>query len=71
MMFWIKIEMTDNYIHLIFKVKQYKNAKIANFVYYGKTQFFRSAREVLLMNLNWQSSLLNTLMNHSSKCTFM
>ena len=38
MMLWIKIEMTDNYIHLIFKVKQYKNAKIANFVYYGKTQ---------------------------------
>ena len=64
-MLWIKIEMTDNYIHLIFKVKQYKNAKIANFVYYGKTRFFRSAREVLLMNLNWQSSLLNTLMNQT------
>ena len=38
MMLWIKIEITDNYIHLIFKVKQYKNAKIANFVYYGKTK---------------------------------
>ena len=69
MMLWIKIEMTDNYIHLIFKVKQYKNAKIANFVY--KIQFFRSAREVLLMNLNWQSSLLNTLINQSSKCSFV
>ena len=32
----IKIEMTDNCIHLIFKVKQYKNANTANFVYYGK-----------------------------------
>ena len=32
-----KIEMTDSSIKLIFRFKQYKNAYIANFVYYGKT----------------------------------
>ena len=31
-------EVTDFSIHLILKFKQYQNANIANFVYYGKTQ---------------------------------
>ena len=35
---WIKIEMTDNYIDLFSKLKQYKNDNIANFVYYGETR---------------------------------
>ena len=38
MIFWIKIEVTETCILLIFKFKQYKNANIANFVYYGKTR---------------------------------
>ena len=38
MMLWIKIEVTDNNIRQIFKVKAIKNARIANFVYYGKTR---------------------------------
>ena len=39
-MYCIKIEVTDNYTHLILKVKlkQYKKVNIANFVYYGKTR---------------------------------
>ena len=36
MMLWIKIEVTDNYIHLIFKVKAIQTANIANDVYYWK-----------------------------------
>ena len=35
-MLWIHIEVTDFSILLIFKHKQYKNANVANFVYYGK-----------------------------------
>ena len=31
-MLWIKIEVIDNYLHLIWKLKQYKNVNIANFV---------------------------------------
>ena len=34
----IKIKVTDFSAHLILKSNQYKNANIANFVYYGKTQ---------------------------------
>ena len=34
MMLWIKIEVTDTYVHLIFK---HKNVNIVNFVYNGKT----------------------------------
>ena len=30
--------MTDNYIHLILKVKAIQNVNIAKFMYYGKTQ---------------------------------
>ena len=36
-MLWIKIEVFDFSIQLIFKFKQYKNANIAKPVYYGKT----------------------------------
>ena len=35
---WIEIEVTNNYIHLIFEVKAIQNANIANFLYYWKTQ---------------------------------
>ena len=38
MVLWNKIDVNDNYIELIFKFKQYKNANFANFVYYGKTR---------------------------------
>ena len=31
-------EVTEFCIHLILKFKQYQNADIANFVYYGKTR---------------------------------
>ena len=37
-MLWIKNEMTYNYIFSFLKLKQYKNANIANFVYYEKTR---------------------------------
>ena len=37
MVLWIKIELTDKYISLIFKFKQYKNANIADFLENGKT----------------------------------
>ena len=35
--------MTDFSLNLILKVKQYKNANIANFVYYRKTRLLRYA----------------------------
>ena len=38
MMLWNKIGVNDNYIELIFKFEQHKNANIVNFVYYGKTR---------------------------------
>ena len=38
MMPWIKIEVIDSYINLVFKVKAMKYANIANFVYYEKTR---------------------------------
>ena len=37
--------MTDNYIHLIFKVKAIQNANIVNFVYCGKLD--QSGQEML------------------------
>ena len=38
MVIWIHPEVIYFSILLIFKNKQYKNANIANFLYYGKTQ---------------------------------
>ena len=42
MLLWIHNDVTDSPIltafDLFVKFKQYKNAKIANFVYYGKTR---------------------------------
>ena len=35
---WIKIDVTDNSIQLIFKFNQYKNAYIFKFVYFGETR---------------------------------
>ena len=37
MMLWIKIQVTDSYIHLI-KLKKYRNTNIANFAYYRITR---------------------------------
>ena len=42
MVLQIKIDVTDNYISLIFKFQQYKNANVASFVYYGKTKLSKS-----------------------------
>ena len=38
MMLWINIQMIDNYILLIFKVKSIQNANITNIVNYMKTR---------------------------------
>ena len=35
MIFWIKINVIDNYVQFIIKLKKYKNA---SYVFYGKTQ---------------------------------
>ena len=40
---------------LIFKLKQYKNANFANFVYYGKTRLFGS-HSVGLFGCSYQGS---------------
>ena len=46
-MLWTIIEATDFSIHLIFKIKQYKNANIVNFVYYRKTRIFTARKRSL------------------------
>ena len=61
--------MTDNYIHLILKLKQYKNANIANFVYCGKTPL-----SVSVSNLGeeWNAVLtrfLRLLVRKETSCT--
>ena len=38
MVLWIHIEVIDFFIFLLMEFKQYKNAKIAKFVYYEKTR---------------------------------
>ena len=40
MLLWNKIDLADNNTQFILKVKQYKNTKIVNFVYYGKSWMF-------------------------------
>ena len=45
MILWIKIEMSDNSIHFMFKVKAIHNDKIANFEYYGKTRWMTPAKK--------------------------
>ena len=49
-MLWIETEVIDFFIQLIFRLKQYKNAKIANFVYYGKTLLFWCSSRVNLIS---------------------
>ena len=39
---WIAIEVTDFSIYFIFQFKQYKNANISNFLYYGKTRLLKN-----------------------------
>ena len=58
MVLWSKIGVNDNYTELIFKFKQYKNANIANLVYYGKTRL-KDVQSVWLnscciISSNWQ-----------------
>ena len=48
MILWIKIEVTDNNIHQFSKLKQYRNANIANFVYYG------------INSISWKGFVCNT-----------
>ena len=38
MVLWIHIDAADFSILIILKYKQYKNATIVNFAYYGKTR---------------------------------
>ena len=52
MVVWIHIEMTDFIILFISKRKQYKNANVVNFVYYGKTRMWPLCAQV---NCNYKS----------------
>ena len=42
MVLWIHIEVIDFSVFVIIEFKQYKNTKIANFVYYEKTRMMLS-----------------------------
>ena len=69
-MFWIIIEVTDFSVYLIFKFKQYKNAKIANFVCYDKSRMVMQTQSMVLsiciaidtmlyFQTLWERNLLN------------
>ena len=59
------IDLTDNYIYLIFKFKQYKNVNFANFVYYGKTRIQRGWNKEFLWKVVF-NLLKNPVINFTS-----